>query len=146
MPSTGKSSLASGMTLLGDNLAAAAASLWPWSIASVEARRIANEGYAAGSVTEIYFLVSFDGPAPDAALAAIRGAGFIVRDPAPQSGFVTVRLRMRLGPWELTIAGARLDRIVEEFGGFATLIGAARTTSEEASRAVPAKGRRVAAM
>ena len=146
MPSTSKSSIASGLTLLGDSLAAAAASLWPWSTASVEARRLRLDGHASGAATDIYFLVSFDDAAPDAALAALRGAGFTVRDSARQSGFVTVRARLRLGAYDLTMASARLERTVEAFGGFSTLIGAARMSSEEPARAAAPGGRRVAAV
>ena len=146
MSSTSKNSFSSGRTLLGDSIAAAVASLWPWSTASVEARRLRVDGHAAGAITDIYFLVSFDEAVPDAALAAIRGAGFTIRDPARQSGFVTVRARLRLGAYDLTMASARLERAAEAFGGFSTLIGAARMTSEESARSVPPGGRRVAAI
>ena len=142
MSSTDKGSFALGLTLLGDSLAAAVASLWPWSTASVEARRLRLDGHAVGAVTDIYYLVSFDDAVPDAALAAIRGAGFIVRDPAAPSGFVTVRARIRLGAYDLTIAGTRLERIVESYDGFATLIGAARMSNEEPARAVSPGSRR----
>ena len=146
MSSNDKSSLALGMTLLGDSVAAALAALWPWSTSSVEARRLALNGYETGAVADIYYLVSFDDPIPGGALAAIRGAGFTVRDPASQTGFLTVRVQIRLGAFALTIAGARLDRIVEQFGGFATLIGAAHMSKDEAPRAVPRSSRRVAAI
>ena len=66
------------MTLLADSITATASSLWPWSAASIEARRIAADGYAAGQVADVYYLVSFDEAAPEPALAAIRGAGFAV--------------------------------------------------------------------
>lgn len=144
MSSNSKSSFAPGMTLLGDSVAGAAAALWPWSTASVEARRLALDGHAAGTITDIYYLVSFDGAAPDTAVAAIRAAGFIVRDPAPESGFITVLARIRLGAYDLTIAGLRLDRIAEAFDGFATLIGAGRMTSEDPARS-PAPTRRAVA-
>ena len=108
---------------------------WPWSAASIEARRIAADGYAAGMVDDVYYLVSFDEAAPEPALAAIRGAGFAVREPAPLSGFVTVKARIRIAAYDLIMAGARLDRIAEEYGAFATLIGAGRATGEEPARA-----------
>ena len=146
MSSNDKSGLALGMTLVGDSVAAVLAALWPWSTSSVEARRLALEGYATGAVADIYYLVSFEEAIPDVALAAIRGAGFTVRDPAPKSGFLTVRAQIRLGAFALTIAGARLGRVVEQFGGFATLIGAAHMTSDESPRAVPRSSRRVAAI
>ena len=146
MSTNDKSNLALGMTLLGDGITAAVAALWPWSTSAVEARRLALDGYATGALADIYYLVSFDDAVPDTALAAIRGAGFTVRDAAPKSGFVTVRVQIRLGAFALTVAGARLDRIVEQFGGFATLIGAAQMTSDEAPHAVPRSSRRVAAI
>ena len=123
------------MTLLADSITASAASLWPWSAASIEARRIAADGYAAGQVADVYYLVSFDEAAPEPALAAIRGAGFAVREPAPLSGFVTVKARIRVAAYDLIMAGARLDRIAEGYGAFATLIGAGRATGEEPARA-----------
>ena len=132
------------MALLADSVAATAASLWPWSAASIEARRIAADGYAAGEPADVYYLVSIEGAAPETALAAIRAAGFVVREPAPLSGFVTVKVRIHIGAYDLTIAGARLDHIAEQFGAFATLIGAARTTNEEPARAAVPSRRAVA--
>lgn len=128
-----KSSFAQTMILLGDSIVAALASLWPRSAASIEARRLVADGHPAGELADVYYLVSFDESAPEAALAAIRAAGFSVREPGPSSGFVTVRARMRLRAYDLTMVGAQLDHTVEEFGGFATLIGAARPASEPAS-------------
>jgi hypothetical protein len=131
-----KSSFARAMILLGDSIAAALASLWPRSAASIEARRLIADGHPAGELADVYYLVSFDESAPDAALAAIRAVGFSIREPGPLSGFVTVRARMRLSAYDLTMVGAQLDHTVEEFSGFATLIGAARPTSDpEASEA-----------
>ena len=141
-----KNSFRSVMTVLADSVAATAASLWPWSSAAVEARRIVADGYPAGEVADVYYLVSFDGAASDEALAAIRFAGFAVREPAAQSGFVTVKARIHIGAYDLTIAGARLDHLADEFGAFATLIGAARTTNEESGRAVEVSGRRAVAI
>ena len=129
-----RSNFARGMILLADSISAGIASLWPWSTASVEARRLAHEGYAPGTPADIYYLVSFDDVAPDAALPALRSAGFLVRDSAAQSGFLTVRARIRLSAFALTIAGARLDRIVEQHDGFATLIGAGTLLSPEGAR------------
>jgi hypothetical protein len=139
------SSFARGMTLVADSISASIASLWPWSMASVEARRLARDGYALGTPADIFYLVSFDDAAPDAALAALRSGGFLVRDPAPQGGFVTVRARIRLGAFALTIAGTRLDRIVEQFDGFATLIGAGTLPVTEGARSAAGGGRRAIA-
>jgi hypothetical protein len=146
MSSNSKSSIALGLTPLGDSLAAAVASIWPWSTASVEARRLRLDGHASGAVTDIYYLVSFDDSVPEAALAAIRRVGFSPREPASQRGFVTVRGRLRLGAYDLTVAGARLDRAVAQFGGFVTLIGAAQLSNEERARAAAPSSRRVAAI
>lgn len=140
------SSFRSVMTLLGDSIAATVASLWPWSAASIEARRIAADGYAAGQLADVYYLVSFDDAAPEAALVAIRAAGFAVREPGPSSGFVTVKVRIRIAAYDLIIAGARLDRIAEQHGAFATLIGAARATNEEPARAAPVHSHRAVAI
>jgi len=141
-----KSSFRGVMILLADSIAATAASLWPWSAASIEARRIAADGYRAGELADVYYLVSIDGGAPDDALAAIRAAGFAVREPGPLRGFVTVKARIHIGAYDLTIAGARLEHIAEEFGAFSTLIGAARTGDEEPARAVPARSRQAVAI
>ena len=140
------SSFRSAMILLADSIAATASSLWPWSAASVEARRIAADGHAAGELADIYYLVSFDDGASESALAAIRAAGFTVREPGPLSGFLTVKARIHIAPYDLTIAGARLDHIAEQFGAFATLIGAARTSNDEPTRAVPARSHRAVAI
>lgn len=134
------------ITLLADSIAAAAASLWPWSAASIEARRIAADGYAAGQLADVYYLVSFEDAAPEAALATIRAAGFAVREPGPLSGFVTVKVRIRVAAYDLIITGARLDRIAEGYGAFATLIGAGRATNEEPARAEPARTHRAVAI
>jgi hypothetical protein len=134
------------MTLLADSITATAASLWPWSAASIEARRIAADGYAPGQLADVYYLVSFDDGAPESALAALRAAGFTVREPAPPSGFLTVKAHIRIAPYDLTIASARLDHIAEQFGAFATLIGAGRTTNDEAGRAAPVHSRRAIAI
>jgi len=125
-----------GMTaLLTDSVAATFAALWPWSAASVEVRRLAADGYPAGERADVFFLISFDAPPPDAALRAVRAAGFMIREPAPVSGFLTVRAPIRLGAYDLMIAGSRLDRLVARYDGFATLIGAARRDDEERASA-----------
>lgn len=129
------------MTGLGDCLVATVASLWPRSAAAIEARRLIADGHPAGEPADVYFLVSFDGVVPDAALAAVRAAGFFIREPAQAGGFVTIRTRIRLGAYDLMMIGKRLDRIVEAFGGFATLIGAARPASDDAARPVRAASR-----
>lgn len=108
---------------LADSIAATIASLWPRSAASLESRRLVGDGYPAGEVCDVHFLVSFDDTMPDDALVAIRAGGFAIRDQGdPIRGFITVRRSVRLGAYELSLAGARLDRIAARFGGFATVI------------------------
>lgn len=119
------------MALLADSVAATAAALWPWSAASIEVRRLADDGYPVGELADVYYLVSFDAPPPDDAVRAVRSAGFSIRDPAALSGFLTVRATIRMGAYELMIAGSRLDRLVARYDGFATLIGAGRRESAE---------------
>ena len=140
MPS--EKSLARIMTVLADSTFAAVASLWPRSAAAIEARRLIADGYPRGKPADVYFLVSFDGAVPDDALSAIRVAGFAIREPAQGGDFATIRTRIRLGAFELMMTGKRLDRIVESFGGFATLIGAARPSSEDNARPVAMASRR----
>ena len=140
MPS--EKSLANVMTVLGDSVVATVASLWPRSAAAIEARRLIADGYPRGEPADVYFLVSFDGAVPDDALAAIRIAGFSIRESGQGDDFATIRTRIRLGAFALTMTGKRLDRIVESHGGFATLIGAARPASEDAARPVRVPARR----
>lgn len=127
------SSFARVMALLADSVAATFAAVWPWSAASIEVRRLAADGYPAGERADVYYLVSFDAPPSDDAVRAVRAAGFSIRDPAPSSGFLTVRATIRMGAYELMIAGSRLDRLVARYEGFATLIGAGRRESAERS-------------
>jgi hypothetical protein len=143
--SSRNSSFANLMTTLTDSVVAIAASLWPRSTASLEANRLIADGYPAKQICDVYFLVSFDGTVPDGALAAIRGAGYAIPEQGgSSSGFFTVRARVRLGAYDLSMAGARLDRIAEAFDGFSTVIGAARPASEDATRPVRAPNRSVA--
>ena len=128
-----ENSVAHTMVLLGDRIVAAFASSWPRSAAALEARRLVADGYPAGKPCDVYFLVSFDDAVPDDALAAIRAAGFSVREPLGASGFATIRARLTLGAYDLTMTGTRLERIAARFGGFSTLIGAARPAGEEAA-------------
>lgn len=145
--SSRNSSFARVVALLADSIAATAASLWPRSTASREASRLVNDGYPAKQICDVYFLVSFDGGVPDDAMATMRAAGFVVREQSgAPGGFVTVRARVRLAAYDLSIASARLDRIAEAFDGFSTVIGAARPTNEDAARAVRVPSRSVAAV
>ena len=142
-----KSSFARVIDQLADSAVAAVASLWPRSTASLEANRLIADGYPAGKPADVYYLVSFDEAMPDDAFTALRAAGFAVRETTgPLRGFVTVRARLRLAAYDLSLGGARLDRVVEQFGGFATVIGAARPTNEEAARPVRVPRRSIAAV
>jgi hypothetical protein len=135
MPST-RHGIASVLAELADGIAATMASLWPRSAASLEANRLASDGHPAGEVCDVHFLVSFDDAMPDEALMAIRAGGFAIREAGdPIRGFITVRRRVRLGAYALSLAGARLDRIAARFGGFATVICATPPASEDSPRA-----------
>ena len=141
------SNFARVMEMFSDRIVATFSSLWPRSTASIEASRLVNDGYPAGQACDVHFLISFDQAMPDAASTAIRAGGFSVREQnGSSSGFVTARATVRLTAWDLSIAGARLDRIVEDFDGFATVIGAARPATEEAARPVRVASRSVAAV
>ena len=108
---------------------------WPRSMPSREIGRLTHDGYPAGAACDVFFLLSFDGGSWESALDELNAAGFMVRDGAGNGGaFVTVKTRIRLRSFELSLAGARLERIVTPHGGFSTLIGPAVA----ARHAVPA--------
>jgi hypothetical protein len=135
MPSS-TSGLVGVLAELADSIAATTASLWPRSVASLEVSRLVGDGYPAGEVCDVHFLVSFDERMPEDALVAIRAGGFAIRDQGdPIRGFITVRRRVRLGAYQLSLAGARLDRIAGRFGGFATVICATPPANEDAALA-----------
>ena len=109
-----------------DAVVALVAAAWPRSMTSREIERLTLDGYPTGDSCDVYFLLSFDAPDWERALDALQSAGFVVRDASVGLGaFVTVRTRVRLRAFELSLAGARLDRVVAPFGAFATLIGPA---------------------
>jgi hypothetical protein len=142
--SSNNSSLASVLAELADGIAATLASLWPRSAAALEAGRLVADGYPAGEVCDVHFLVSFDEATPDAALTAIRAGGFAIREQGdPVRGFITVRRQVRLGAYQLSLAGARLDRIAAGFGGFATVICATPPTNDDVARAVVSSRRSI---
>ena len=124
------------MATLGTRLAAIAAdttdtiialveAAWPRSMTSREVDRLAQDGYRAGSVCELYYLLSFDMPDWEPVLGELQRAGFTVREGGSLGPFVTVKTPVRLRAFELSLASARLDRIVAPYGGFATVIGPA---------------------
>lgn len=109
-----------------DAVVALVEAAWPRSMTSREIERLTLDGYPKGDRCDVYFLVSFDAPDWERALDALQAAGFVVRDANVGVGaFVTVRTRVRLRAFELSLAGARLDRVVARYGAFATLIGPA---------------------
>ena len=117
-----------------DAAQAAFAAIWPRSIEAREIERIASDGCPAGSICDVEFSLSFDGPAMTAeGLRVVRAAGFSVTDESSLArGFVVVRHPLRLRPWDLARTTGRLNRLIAPFGGFAAFIGPV-----EASAPVP---------
>src|SRR4051812_44336438 len=73
------------------------AALWPRSEARREVGRLADEGYAAGTLCDVDFVVAFERGAAERALRAMRLAGFAEGDSSHSSrGFVTVHRPLRL--------------------------------------------------
>ncbi|NUO63306.1 MAG: hypothetical protein HOQ11_15385 [Gemmatimonadaceae bacterium] len=116
-----------------DTIVALAEAAWPRSMSSREIDRLASDGYEAGSVHEMYFLLSFERPGWERMLGELQRAGFVVRDGGPLGPFVTVRTAVRLRAFELSLVGNRLDRMLAKYDGFSTLIGpaAARTVQPQ---------------
>jgi hypothetical protein len=107
--------------------AALLAALWPRSEARREVERLADEGYAAGTLCDVDFVVAFDRESAEHALPAVRSAGFDVGDSSHSArGLVTVRRRMRLNAYDIARTSARLGRVVTRYGGFAEIVGPAR--------------------
>ena len=119
-----------------DAVVALVEAAWPRSMTSREIERLTLDGYPKGDSCDVFFLVSFEAPDWECALDALHAAGFVVRDANVGLGaFVTVRTRVRLRAFDLSLAGARLERIVAPHGAFATLIGPALACRSE-SKAV----------
>ena len=107
--------------------AALLSALWPLSDARREVERLADEGYAAGTLCDVDFVVAFDTETAERAIPAVCLAGFAVGDSTHSSrGLVTVRRRVRLSPYDLSRATARLSRAVTPYGGFAEIVGPSR--------------------
>jgi hypothetical protein len=101
--------------------------LWPRSDARREVERLTDEGYAAGTLCDVDFVVAFDTETAEHAIPAVCLAGFAVGDRTHSSrGVVTVRRRVRLRPYDLSRATARLSRAVTPYGGFAAIVGPTR--------------------
>ena len=121
-----------------DTIIALAEAAWPRSMSSREIERLAGDGYEAGSVHEMYFLLSFERPELDALRERLQRAGFTIPDGGGLESFITVRTPVRLRAFELSLVNARLDRLVAPWDGFATLIGpAAPGVTEGAAMDVP---------
>lgn len=125
-----------------DALVALVEAAWPRSMTSREIERLTLDGYPAGRHCDIYFLLSFDTADWESALDDLHAEGFMVRDTSATVGtFVTVKIRIRLNAFELSLAAARLDRVAARHAGIATLIGpalAARASAADSTgSAVP---------
>ena len=111
---------------VADKGAALFSAVWPRSMAKFEVERLLADGYEAGEPCDVDFSVEFDGEHAEAALRAVRGAGFTLVDNARVAkGRAGVRGRLRLRAYDLSRAVARLDRAVAPFGGAAHVIGPA---------------------
>lgn len=109
-----------------DAIIALVEAAWPRSMTSREIERLTLDGYPAGRHCDVYFLLSFDTADWESALDDLHAEGFMVRDTSASVGaFVTVKTRIRLNAFALSLAGARLDRVAARHAGIATLIGPA---------------------
>ena len=111
---------------LVDACAGALSALWPRSVTGREASRLARDGHAIGAFHEVMFAVSFDESPSDAAIEAVRAAGFTLRDESGALSQWTVLARMPLSPYHLHVTSASLGRVLASYGGFAVLIGPVR--------------------
>lgn len=117
------------------------AAVWPRSMAKFEISRLAADGYTAGQTYDVDFSVALENERADAALPAMREAGFTVGGGArlgdgsrkAADGFVTVRRRVRLRAYDLSREQARLNRLASRFGGWAAVIGPSTPPAEAAS-------------
>jgi hypothetical protein len=117
-------SVFSAAALVADTVQATFAAVWPRSAARHEIDRLREEGHLAGEACEMAFSLSFDDAqrATDAS-ALVRRAGFALDLAEAKSGFLTARMQVRLTPWELARAVARLERVARSRGGFVAVVG-----------------------
>lgn len=110
-----------------DAATAAFSAAWPRSLAAREVERLAEDGYAIGTLCDVDFSLSFEtNDRVDLALAAAALEGFTVLDRSQVArGFVTLRAPVRLRAYDLVRTTARLNRAVWRYGGFGTVIGPA---------------------
>jgi hypothetical protein len=118
---------------LVDAATAMLSAAWPRSLAAREVHRLADDGYAVGEVCDVDFSVSLDAPELiEMALAAVYLQGFVVLDRTQADrGFATVRGPVRLRAYDLVRATSRLNRAVQRYGGFGTVIGPAMPAVHE---------------
>ena len=114
----------SAAALVADTVQASLAAAWPRSAVRHEIDRLREEGHLAGEACEMAFSVSFDDAATAAdASALVRRAGFALDLAGLERGFLTARTQVRLTPWELARAVARLERVARARGGFVAEVG-----------------------
>jgi hypothetical protein len=112
------------VTVAADVSFAVGSALWPRSQASRERDRLVNEGYEDGAFCELDFTLAFpDAAGAGQALEAVRAAGFTMEQRLDARGFAVVRAAARLRPYDLSRIVARLNRIVQGYGGFAEVVG-----------------------
>ena len=129
-------SFSSAAALVADTVHATLSAAWPRSAVRHEIDRLREEGHLAGEACEMAFSVSF----ADAATAAdasgvVRRAGYALDLAGLERGFVTARRALRLTPWELARAVARLERAARAHGGFVAVIGPTHAPAAAAVRA-----------
>lgn len=131
-----KSRLGAVVADVADKGAALLSAVWPRSMAKFEVERLQADGYAAGEPCDVDFSIEFDGASAEAALRAVRGAGFTLVDNAKVAkGRAGVRGRVLLRAYDLSRAESRLHRALAPFGGSATVIGPAAPPAPPAPRA-----------
>lgn len=114
----------SAAAIVADTVQAALAAAWPRSAVRNEIDRLREDGHLAGEACEMAFSVSFaDAATAGDAAAEVRRAGYAVELGGVERGFVTARTQVRLTPWELARAVARLERAARARGGFVAVIG-----------------------
>jgi hypothetical protein len=138
-------------TEMADQAVALFAAAWPRSLAAREVARLTEDGYATGSSCELDFSVSFDDPTlVEKAIPQLARAGFTPADrPDTDRGFLVVRTRGCLSPYELARLTSRVERAARQVGGYAELIGPAtpvfpnqETDLRTTDREVPIEGQR----
>ncbi len=134
---------------VADHAVALFAAAWPRSLAAREVARLTGDGYSAGTTCDLDFSLSFDEPAlAEKAVPLLAQAGFTPADrPDSERGFLILRTRGCLRPYELARLTARVERAARAAGAYAELIGPASaatgtvpTNAHEADRQVPIQG------